>query len=103
MQGPLFAKYLLSHFLYELALFFFYLSIGRGMSFIKAKKGVLDHLDNLMKKRKELKQKLKKSNRFESLYQTEQHFLRFGLWSLFNKFKKAGWDLSEIHIKSEEP
>lgn len=102
MQGPLFLKYFLSHCVYELALFFFYLSIGRGMSFIKAKTEVLDHLDYLVKQRKELKQNLIKSNRFKFLYQTEQRFLRFGLWSLFNKFKKAGWDLSESHIKSEE-
>lgn len=102
MQGPLLARYFLSHCVYELALFFFYLSIGRGMSFIKAKTGVLNHLGRLIKQRKELKQNLVKSNRFRFIYQTEQYFLRFGLWSLLNKFKKAGWDLSESHIKTEE-
>ena len=102
MQGRLFFRYLLSHFLYEGSLFFFYLSIGRGLSFIKAKIGVLNHLDCLLKKRKKLKQNLKKSNRFHALHLTEQRFLRFRLWSLVNKFKKAGWDLSETHIHSNK-
>lgn len=92
MQGYLFLKYFLSHCLYELVLFFFYLSAGRAPSFLKAKMRVLNNLGYLLKERKKLKLKLIKRGKYRQLYQAEKHFLPFKLRSILNKFRKAVWD-----------
>ena len=89
MQGHLFAKYLLSHWVYEGILFFFYLSIGRAPSYLKAKKAVLDNWSYVRRERKKLKQRLMESNRFQHLNEMEQSFMPFRFWSVLNKFKKA--------------
>ncbi|MBD3413419.1 MAG: glycosyltransferase [Candidatus Aminicenantes bacterium] len=91
MQGPLFLKYLLSHCVYESVLFFFYLSIGRAFSFLKAKTRALNQLGPLLRKRQKLKQDLIQRGRFQHLSETGQLFLRFRPWSLWNKFKKSMW------------
>ena len=89
MQGRLFWRYFLSHYTYELVLFFFFLFIGKGISFIKAKIGVLNNLGYLLKERKKLKQNLIKLNKFKHINKVKRYFLPFKLWSVFNKFKRA--------------
>jgi len=100
MQGRLFCRYFLSHYTYELVLFFFYLSLGRAVPFIKAKIGVLDNLGYLLKERKKIKQNLIKLNKFRDIHKVERYFLQFKLWSVFNKFKKAIWTY-KTHMNSD--
>lgn len=89
MQGSLFAKYFLSHFLYEFTLFLFFLSVGKGIPFVKAKIQFLKNLGYLLRERKKLKLTLKKSNKFKKAIQVDQYFSKSKLWGLTEKFKKA--------------
>lgn len=91
MQGTLFTKYFLSHYIYESALFFFFLFVGKGIPFIKAKIDVLNNLGYLLKERKDLRLTLMKLNKFKDINKVERYFLHYTLRGLFNKIKKAIW------------
>lgn len=89
MQGSLLAKYFLSHYLYEFTLFLFFLSVGKGIPFLKAKIQFLRNLGYLLQERKKLKLALKSANKFKGLYKVEQCFSRSQILGLSNKFRKA--------------
>lgn len=89
MQGRLLAKYFLSHYVYELILFLFFLSVGKGVPFLKAKVEFFKNLGYLLRSRKELKLSLEKSNKFKEVYKIERYFFRFKLRGLLDKFSKA--------------
>ncbi len=89
MQGRLFAKYILSHFLYESALFMFFLSAGKGISFLKAKIDFFKNLGYLLQERKNLKMALMEADKFRDIYRVEQYFFRSRLRGLRDKIKKA--------------
>jgi len=88
MQGHLFAKYFLSHYLYEFILFLFFLNVGKGIPFLKAKIQFLKNLGYLLQERKKLKSTLMKTNGLKEVPKIEQYFFRSkrGLW---DKVKKA--------------
>jgi len=89
MQGGLFAKYFISHFIYELILFFFFLSAGKGIPFLKAKIKFFKNLGYLLQERKKLKLKLKEADRLKKVYQVEQYFFRSQWRGLSDKVRKA--------------
>lgn len=89
MQGSLFAKYFLSHCIYELTLFLFFLSIGKGIPFLKAKIQFFKNLGHLFQERKKLKLNLIELNKFKEIYKVEQYFFRSKLRGLLDKIKKA--------------
>lgn len=89
MQGSLFAKYFLSHYIYEFILFLFFLSAGKGIPFLKAKIQFLENLGYLLQERKKLKTTLMKSNKLQNVYKVEQYFFRSKLRGLLDKVKKA--------------
>ena len=89
MQGRLFAKYFLSHYLYESALFLFFIFSGKGMAFLKAKIQFLVNLGYLLQERKKLKHSLIKSNKFKDIYKVEQYFFRSRWRGLADKIRKA--------------
>lgn len=82
MQGYLLSKYLLRHCAYEFVLFLYFLSVGKGISFLKAKIQFLKNIGYLFRERKKLKSKLLKSEKFKDIARVEKHFLRSkqGLW-----------------------
>jgi GT2 family glycosyltransferase len=89
MQGHLFAKYFLSHYIYEFVLFVFFLFAGKGIPFLKAKTQFFKNLGYLLKERKKLKLALIKANKFKDLAKVEQHFFRRKMRGLSDKTKKA--------------
>ncbi len=82
MQGYLFFKYFLGHCAYECVLFLYFLSVGKGIPFLKAKVQFLKSLDYLLRERKKLKTALIKSDKFKDISRVEHYFLRskHGLW-----------------------
>ena len=82
MQGYLFSKYFLSHTAYEFVLFLYFLSIGKGIPFLKAKIQFLKSLGYLLQERKKLKAALIDSEKFKDITRVEHYFLRTrrGLW-----------------------
>ena len=89
MQGKLFTKYFLSHYMYEFILFLFFLFAGKGIPFLRAKIQFLKNLDYLLQERKKLKFALIKANRFKDLCKVEQYFFRAKMRGLSDKTKKA--------------
>ena len=91
MQGYLFSKYFLSHSAYEFVLFLYFLSVGKGVRFLKAKVRFLKSLGYLFRERKKLKAALIKSKKFKDIFRVEQYFLRSkqGLWDKVLKAKRG--------------
>ncbi len=89
MQGPLLAKYFLSHYLYESALFMFFLFAGKGIPFLRAKIEFLKNMGYLLQERKKLKMALKEKNKLRDIYKVEQYFFGSRLRGLRDKIKKA--------------
>jgi len=89
MQGSLFAKYFLSHYIYEFILFLFFLFAGKGIPFLKAKIQFLENLGYLLQERKKLKLTLMASNKFKEVYKVEQYFFQSKLRGLLDKVRKA--------------
>ncbi len=91
MQGYLFSKYFLSHWAYEFVLFLFFLSVGKGIPFLKAKVQFLENLGYLFRERKKLKSALIKAKKFKDIARIEQYFLRSkqGLWDKVKKAKRG--------------
>lgn len=89
MQGHLFTKYFLSHYMYEFALFLFFLFAGKGIPFLRAKVQFLKNLGYLLQERKKLKLALIKANKFKDIYKVEQYFFRAKMRGLSDKAKKA--------------
>jgi len=89
MQGSLFVKYFLSHYLYESALFMFFLFAGKGIPFLRAKIEFFKNLDYLLQERKRLKRALVEANKFKNVHKVERYFFRSRLRGLSDKFKKA--------------
>jgi len=89
MQGYLFYKYLLSHYLYESILFLFFILTGKGTPVLKAKIQFLKNLGYLFEERKKLKMKLAKLNKEKNISTVEQYFLRPTWRCLQDKFRKA--------------
>ncbi len=89
MQGYLFTKYFLSHYIYEFVLFVFFLFAGKGIPFLRAKIRFLKNLGYLLHKRKKLKLALIKANKFKDLDKVEQFFFRAKMRGLSDKTKKA--------------
>ncbi|UCC39474.1 MAG: glycosyltransferase family 2 protein [Candidatus Aminicenantes bacterium] len=89
MQGRLFAKYFLSHYIYESSLFLFFILAGRGIPFLRAKIQFLKNLGYLLQERKKLKIALIKSGKFKEIYKVEQFFFRSKVRGLLDKIRKA--------------
>ncbi|MFC2166787.1 glycosyltransferase [Acidobacteriota bacterium] len=91
MQGYLFFKYFLSHCAYEIVLFLYFLSVGKGIPFLKAKVQFLKSLDYLLRERKKLKYALKKAKKFKDIPRVEHYFLHSsqGLWDKVLKAKRG--------------
>lgn len=91
MQGNLWAKYILSHCLYEAALFLFFSLAGKGIPYIRAKIQALKNLGYLLQERKKLKLALIDANMYKQVYRVEKYFFRSQLRfrGLLDKVKKA--------------
>lgn len=89
MQGHLFTKYFLSHYIYESILFLFFLLTGKGIPFLKAKIQFLKNLGYLLQERKKLKSALIKANKFKEISKVEHYFSRSTWRGLSDKVKKS--------------
>jgi GT2 family glycosyltransferase len=87
MQGYLIYKYFLFHFIYEFINFLYFISIGRGLSFLKGKLEFLFNLKKVLNIRSDIKKKLKSEGKWNNLKEVELKFKKMGL--VKSKFKKA--------------
>jgi GT2 family glycosyltransferase len=83
MPAGLIKKTILSHFIYIIVSFLFFLSKGRGMNFIRAKWDALKGLKRALEKRRQIQSRKKVSDEYIWNLFTEEHFLprltrRFG-------------------------
>ncbi|MFP4082410.1 MAG: glycosyltransferase family 2 protein [Candidatus Aminicenantes bacterium] len=89
MQGPLLAKYMWSHFVYESILFLFFLFSGKGIPFLKAKMEACKNLGYLLEERKKLKKALIQAHKLEEVGKVEQCFFQSPFRGLRDKLKKS--------------
>ncbi len=85
MQGYLFYKYFLIHWVYECLNFLFFVLKGRGWSFLRGKFGALTSLPWLFKQRRDLRKRIPDFKK--NLRLVEQRF--FSIKYLLNKFSRA--------------
>lgn len=92
MQGYLLYKYFFIHFLYEFINLIYFISIGRGSSFIKAKLQFLFNLKYIINRRIKLRNLIKKEGKLNNIKKVEEKFaksseIKFKIMKAINSYK----------------